>query len=72
LRAFAPWPGCHLARKYDAARCTTDITRWRRKIWIEEFAANGWQYRHDATGVPIDAKGPPLIPLDPTNNPLRP
>ena len=57
-----------LAQQYDAARGTTDIARWRHKIWIHEFAANGWQYRHDATDAPIDAKGPPPIPLDPTKN----
>jgi hypothetical protein len=58
----------HLARRYDADRYTTDIARYRHKIWIHEFAANGWQCRHDATGAPIDAKGPPPIPLDPTDN----
>lgn len=59
----------HLARQYDAARGTTAIALWRHKIWIHEFAANGWQYRQDPSGAPIDAQGPPPIPLDPTKNP---
>jgi hypothetical protein len=57
-----------LARQYDAARGTTDIARYRHKIWIHEFAANGWQYRQDPTGAPVDAQGPPPIPLDPTKD----
>ncbi len=52
-----------LARQYDELRGTTLIARQRHRIWIEEFAANGWLYAHDAMGAPMDAKGAPPLPL---------
>lgn len=52
-----------LAGQYDELRGTTLIARTRHKIWIQEFAANGWHYAHDAMGAPMDAKGVPPIPL---------
>ena len=52
-----------LAQEYDELRGTTLIARRRHQIWIHEFAANGWQYMHDATGAPIDATGAPPVPI---------
>jgi NTE family protein len=54
-----------IAERFDEERGTTWIAQVRHRIWIQEFAANGLQYLHDATGAPIDAQGPVLIPLDP-------
>ena len=52
-----------IAREHDYLRGTTLIARRRHQIWIEEFAANGWEYLHDATGAPVDATGPPPVPI---------
>ena len=52
-----------LAEQYDELRGTTLIARRRHQIWRTEFAANGWQYLHDATGAPIDATGAPPLPI---------
>jgi predicted acylesterase/phospholipase RssA len=41
-----------VAERFDDARGTTAIARYRHQIWIAEFAANGRLYRHDGTGSP--------------------
>jgi len=52
-----------IAERFDDERHTTWIARYRYRIWIEEFAVNGWMYLHSATGAPLDAAGVPPVPI---------
>jgi len=37
-------------------RCSTEIIKLRKKIWVREFAANGLEYRTNKTGKPLSPK----------------